>query len=299
MDNTSGAYCTIPVKSNTSYTSIKCNNGKTCIDVVIFGLKKDYMIDKSTPIICKTSDKTHHQLFGLSTDRLTSEMIRDLSILNPKIIQMNFKKVPSFPSANEIAFKENEKEIYDISDMKINGFVNEIVPPIPAGNFFEASRMTCDELLNFDDDDDDDDDDNDNGDDDDYDDYDDYGDYDDNHNYLSSNVNMPWVVRLFLQTEEQREIQNGFDCAGSIVDNYWIVTSRSCCNDITSIELLFNFERGPAFMYFDDEDDQSDAFEIFTSSDFELCLGMFSSVLIFLKNLIVYYFRLYLKKSFN
>ena len=81
---------------------------------------------------------------------------------------------------------------------------------------------------------------------------------------------MPWLVKLFLQTKSQKGSSSGFECAGTIIDHYFIVTSKECCMDITIFKVLFNFERS----YYYSSGDDSDDFEGFPSLAGDLCIGM-------------------------
>ena len=53
---------------------------------------------------------------------------------------------------------------------------------------------------------------------------------------------MPFLLRLFLQTENQIGTNRGSECSGTIIDNHWIATSFDCCKDIVAFRLM-NFGR--------------------------------------------------------
>ena len=49
---------------------------------------------------------------------------------------------------------------------------------------------------------------------------------------------MPFIIRLFLQTENQVGTRRGSECSGTIIDNHWIATSYDCCQDIVAFRLV-------------------------------------------------------------
>ena len=54
---------------------------------------------------------------------------------------------------------------------------------------------------------------------------------------------MPFVTRLFLQKENQVGTRDGFECSGTIIDDYWIATSFDCCKGIVAFKIIHNFSR--------------------------------------------------------
>ena len=60
---------------------------------------------------------------------------------------------------------------------------------------------------------------------------------------IISDLEMPFLLRLFLQTENQVGTHRGSECSGTIIDNHWIATSFDCCKDIVAFRLM-NFGRG-------------------------------------------------------
>ena len=55
-------------------------------------------------------------------------------------------------------------------------------------------------------------------------------------------LEMPYIVRLFLQKKHEIETNQGSECSGTIIDNHWIATSFVCCEDIVAFRLI-NFGR--------------------------------------------------------
>ena len=53
-----------------------------------------------------------------------------------------------------------------------------------------------------------------------------------------SDSEMPYIVRFFLQKEDQIGTNQGSECSGTIIDNHWIVTSFACCENIAAFKLL-------------------------------------------------------------
>ena len=49
---------------------------------------------------------------------------------------------------------------------------------------------------------------------------------------------MPYIVRFFLQKEDEIGTKEGSECSGTIIDNHWIVTSFACCENIAAFKLL-------------------------------------------------------------
>ena len=49
---------------------------------------------------------------------------------------------------------------------------------------------------------------------------------------------MSFIIRLFLQTEDQVGTSRGSECSGTIIDNHWIATSYDCCQDIVAFRLV-------------------------------------------------------------
>lgn len=55
-------------------------------------------------------------------------------------------------------------------------------------------------------------------------------------------MELPFIVRLFLQNKDQVGTSEGSECSGTIIDNHWIATSFDCCQDIIAYRLI-NFGR--------------------------------------------------------
>ena len=53
-----------------------------------------------------------------------------------------------------------------------------------------------------------------------------------------SDLEMSFIVRLFLQKQHQVGTRQGSECSGSIIDNHWIATSFACCKDIVAFNLI-------------------------------------------------------------
>ena len=49
---------------------------------------------------------------------------------------------------------------------------------------------------------------------------------------------MPFIVRLFLQSQNQIDTKKGSECSGTIIDNHWIATSFACCEDMVAFQLV-------------------------------------------------------------
>ena len=65
----------------------------------------------------------------------------------------------------------------------------------------------------------------------------------------------------------------GFECTATILDNYWLVTSKTCCLDVEKFKVLYSFERltlgrGP-------RGNKRKKNERSTSDDADLCVGKF------------------------
>ena len=77
---------------------------------------------------------------------------------------------------------------------------------------------------------------------------------------------MPWVVRIFLQKENQLRTHNGFQCTAIVIDNFWLATTRNCCKDIRRIKILFNFDRS------NDESKEEPVRPVLPDEDIDICL---------------------------
>ena len=51
-------------------------------------------------------------------------------------------------------------------------------------------------------------------------------------------MQMPYIVRLFLQQLAEVGTKKGSECSGTIIDNHWIATSFACCENIVAFKLL-------------------------------------------------------------
>ena len=55
-------------------------------------------------------------------------------------------------------------------------------------------------------------------------------------------MELPFIVRLFMQNQHQIDTKHGSECSGTIIDNHWIATSFACCENIVAFQLV-NFGR--------------------------------------------------------
>ena len=50
---------------------------------------------------------------------------------------------------------------------------------------------------------------------------------------------LPWVVRVYFQSADSIK---GVLCSATIIDRYWLVTSKKCCGDSENYQIIFDDE---------------------------------------------------------